>query len=269
MKKLLQLANALSFIGMVILNYLSNTGILNNTTIGEVSKHYTTLFTPASYAFSIWGLIYVLVLGFVIYQGRSLFVTVRDDDFVLKTGWWFVLSCIANCLWIVAWIYEYTLLSSVFIFVLLFALIQIVLKHKMELYDAPISVIAFLWWPFVFYSGWITVASIANVSAVLVKYNWDGFGLSPTFWAVSVIAIATIINLVVTWRRNMREFALVGAWALVAIYVANNAINMTVAYTALGAAILLTVSSLYQGYINRETNPVTKCLEFFKTRKLS
>ncbi|QDO92972.1 tryptophan-rich sensory protein [Formosa sediminum] len=263
MKTQLQIANAFSFTGMVILNYLSNTGILNNTTIGEVSKHYTTLFTPASYAFTIWGIIYLLVLGFIIYQGRGLFTTVRDDDFVLQTGWWFVLSCIANCLWIVAWIYEYTLLSSVFIFVLLFALIQIVLKNKMELYDAPISVIAFLWWPFVMYSGWITVASIANVSAVLVKYNWDGFGLSPTFWALSVIAIATAINLIVTWTRNMREFALVGAWALVAIYVANTNTNAIVANTALGAAILLVLSSLYHGYKHRETNPISKLKVFF------
>ncbi|WP_038532980.1 tryptophan-rich sensory protein [Formosa agariphila] len=266
MKKQLQIVNGLSFIAMVILNYVSNTGILNNTTIGEVSKQYNTLFTPAGYAFSIWGLIYVLVLGFVIYQGRSLFVTVRDDDFVVKTGWWFVVSCVANCLWIVAWIYEYTLLSSVFIFLLLFALIQIVLKNKMELFDAPISVIAFLWWPFVFYSGWITVASIANVSAVLVKYNWDGFGLSPTFWAVSLITIATAINLIVTWKRNMREFALVGAWALVAIYVANSAVNTTVAYTALVSAILLVVSSSVHGYLNKETSPAVKLKEYFEGR---
>ena len=263
MKKQLQIANGLSFIGMVVLNYLSNTGILNDTTIGEVSKQYNTLFTPAGYAFSIWGLIYLLVLGFIVYQGRSLFVAVRDDDFVLKTGWWFVVSCLANCLWIVAWIYNYTALSSVFIFLLLFSLIQIVLKNRMQVFDAPISVIAFLWWPFVFYSGWITVASIANVSAVLVKYNWDGFGLSPTFWAICLIAIATIINLVVTWTRNMREFALVGAWALIAIYVANSDVNTAVAYTAMGSAILLVLSSLYHGYINRATNPGVKLKEHF------
>ncbi|WP_434037057.1 tryptophan-rich sensory protein [Formosa sp. 4Alg 33] len=263
MKKQLQIANGFSFVCMVILNYVSNTGLLNNTTIGEVSKQYNTLFTPAGYAFSIWGLIYVLVLGFVIYQGRSLFVKVRDDDFVLKTGWWFVVSCVANCLWILAWIYGYTLLSSVFIFLLLFALIQIELKNSMQLHDEPISVIAFLWWPFVFYSGWITVASIANVSAVLVKYNWDGFGLSPTFWTLLLIGIATAINLIVTWKRNMREFALVGAWALVAIYVANNTINMAVAYTALGSATLLVMSSMYHGYINRATSPTVKLKEYF------
>ncbi|WP_040279252.1 hypothetical protein [Psychroserpens damuponensis] len=267
MKKLLQLANVVAFVCVIIMNYVSNTGVLNNTTIGEVSKQYNTLFTPAGYAFSIWGIIYILVLGFVIYQGRSLFVNVRDDAFVLKTGWWFVWSCVANILWIITWIYGYTLLSSVFIFMLLFSLIQIVIKNRMELVDEPISVIVFLWWPFVFYSGWVTVASIANVSAVLVKYNWDGFGWSPTFWTVTLLIIAMIINLIITWTRNMREFALVGAWALIAIYVANSDGNTTVAYTAIGAAAILILSSFTHAFKNRKTNPAIKCMEYFKARK--
>lgn len=267
MKKLLQIFNGIAFICVIIMNYLSNTGLLNNTTIGEVSKQYQTLFTPAGYAFSIWGIIYLLLAGFVFYQGRSLFVAVRNDDFLLSTGWWFVISCIANCLWIVAWIYDYTILSSIFIFLLLFSLIKIVIKNKMELFDAPFSVIVFLWWPFVIYSGWVTVASIANVSAVLVKHNWNGFGVSPTIWTILLIGIATIINLVVTWKRNMREFALVAAWALIAIYVANSDANNAVAYTSIIAAIVLTVSSFAHSFINRATNPAKKCMEYFKGRK--
>ncbi|WP_452223938.1 tryptophan-rich sensory protein [Lacinutrix chionoecetis] len=266
MKKTLQIANGFAFVCVIVMNYLSNTGLLNNTTIGEVSKTYNTLFTPAGYAFSIWGLIYLLLLGFVVYQGRSLFVNVRDDQFILKTGLWFIVSCIANCLWIVTWIYGYTVLSSVFIFIILFSLLQIVLKNNMELFDAPISVIAFLWWPFVIYSGWITVASIANVSAVLVKYNWDGFGISATVWTVLLIGIATVINLLVTWKRNMREFALVGAWALFAIYVANSDVNTTVAYTAMVAAIILFLSSTFHAFKNRKTNPAIKCKQYFNSK---
>ncbi|PKG53293.1 hypothetical protein [Olleya sp. 1-3] len=267
MKKRLQIINGVAFVCVIVMNYLSNTGLLNNTTIGEISKDYNTLFTPAGYAFSIWGLIYLFLIGFIVYQGRSLFVKVRDDAFILTTGWWFLVSCIANCAWIVTWIYGYTLLSSIFIFIILLSLLQIVLKNKMELFDAPISVIVFLWWPFVIYSGWITVASIANVSAVLVKYNWEGFGLSPTFWTVLLIVIATIINIAVTWKRNMREFALVGAWALIAIYVANNDANITVAYTALVAAIILIVSSFAHSFKNRKTNPAIKCMEYFRGKK--
>lgn len=264
MKKSLQLLNAIAFVFVLIMNFLANTGLLNNTTIGEVSAQYNTLFTPAGYAFSIWGIIYLLVFGFMFYQSRSLFVSVRDDGFIFTTGWWFVISCVANCLWIVAWIYNYTLLSSVFIFLLLFSLLKIVLNNKMELFDAPITVIAFLWWPFVFYSGWVTVASIANVSAVLVKYNWDGFGISPTVWTVLMLIIAALINIIVTWSRNMREFALVGAWALIAIYVANKNENTVIAYTAISLAVILIISSSIHAFKNRKTNPAIKCMEFFE-----
>ena len=91
----------------------------------------------------------------------------------------------------------------------------------MNLLEAPLSTIAFLWWPFIIYSGWLTVACIANVTIYLTKISWDGWGISPEAWTFTMIGIATFINLVVTWRRNMPEFALVGAWGLVAIGVAN------------------------------------------------
>lgn len=262
MKKALQIGNGIALIATIVMNYLSNTGEMNNTTIGEISGGLRTLFTPAGYAFSIWGLIYILLLGFAIYQGRSLFIKVRNDDFVLKISWWFILSCIANSLWIVSWIYGYTGLSCIFIFLLLFSLLKIVWNNRMELWDAPISVIAFLWWPFVIYSGWVTVASIANVSAYLVKINWNGFRLSPVFWTVVMIVIATLINLIITWKRNMREFAIVGAWALVAIGIANQDLENTVAYTAFIAAAVLILSSSIHGFKNRDTNPLVKLLEF-------
>nr|WP_321247458.1 tryptophan-rich sensory protein [uncultured Psychroserpens sp.] len=250
MKKILQIGNGVALVATIVMNYLSNTGLMNNTTIGKVSGGLRTLFTPAGYAFSIWGIIYLLLLGFGIYQGRSLFVKVRDDDFVLRVGWWFILSCIANSFWVVSWIYGYTGLSCFFIFLLLVSLLKIVWNNRMELWDAPISVIAFLWWPFVIYSGWVTVASIANVSTYLVKINWDGFGISPITWTLVMIIIATVINLIITWKRNMREFALVGAWALIAIGIANQDDQITVAYTAFVAAGILILSSGIHGFKN-------------------
>lgn len=264
MKKTLQIANIISFITMVFVNYLSNTGAINGTTIGEVSDSMKNLFTPAGYAFSIWGFIYLLLLGFIIYQGRSLFTKVRDDEFILKTGWWFVLSCFANIIWIIFWLYGYIEFSIIAIFVLLFALLKIVMKNRMEMWDAPISVIAFLWWPFVFYSGWITVASITNVSAYLTYSEWNAWGYSENSWAITLIIIAGIINMVVTWRRNMREFALVGSWALVAIAVADWDISRYVSYTAIVVAAILFISSGYHAFRNRETSPVNKCREYFK-----
>src|SRR5690606_15976852 len=147
MKKTLQIANIIAFATTVFVNYLSNTGAINNTTIGEISEATKNLFTPAGYAFSIWGLIYLLLLGFIIYQSRSLFPKVRDDYFLLKPGWWFVLSCFANSMGITFWLYGYIDSSILAIFVLHFSLLKIVMNSRMELWDAPISVIVFLWWP--------------------------------------------------------------------------------------------------------------------------
>lgn len=267
MKKTLQISNGIALVSTIFINYLSNTGAFNNTTIGEVSNGIDSLFTPASYAFSIWGVIYLLLLGFIVYQGRSLFVKVRNDDFVLRIGWWFVISCIANSAWVFAWLYGYTGLSCVFIFLLLFSLIKIVINNDMELYDAPISVIAFLWWPFVFYSGWVAVASITNMAAYIVKINWDGFGLSPVTWTILMVVIATVINLLVTWRRNMREFAIVGAWALIAIAYANYDTHMSIVYVAGIAATILVISSGIHGFKNRSTNPLEKCKQYLSNRR--
>jgi len=264
MKKTFQIANIIAFVTTVFINYLSTTGAINNTTIGEISEASQNLFTPAGYAFSIWGLIYLLLLGFIIYQSRSLFTKVRDDDFVLKTGWWFVLSCFANIMWITFWLYGFMEYSILAIFVLLYSLLKIVMNNQMELWDAPISVIAFLWWPFVFYSGWVTVASIANVAAYLKSIEWEAWGYSEVSWAVTMIIIAGIINLVVTWKRNMREFALVGVWALIAIAVADWDISRSVSYSAIAVAAVLFISSGYQAYKNRHTNPLNKCIEYFR-----
>jgi len=261
MRKALQISNVIALIITIFINYLSNTGALNNTTIGEVSNSYRSLFTPAGYTFAIWGVIYLLLIGFVIYQSRSLFKEVKNDDVVLKTGWWFVISCVFNSLWVFAWIYEYTAVSCVFIFLLLFSLLKIVVNNRMELDDEPLPIIAFVWWPFVIYSGWVTVASIANVSTYLVKIGWDGLGLSDVTWAIILIAIAVVINVAITWMRNMREFALVGAWALIGIGNANKINNETLMYVAFISAAVLIISSSIHGFKNRDTSPLIKFKE--------
>lgn len=266
MKKTLQLTNIIAFFITIYFNYASSTGVFNDTTQADMSAKYQTLFTPAGYAFSIWGIIYLLLFGFIMYQSRSLFVKVRDDDFVLKTGWWFALSCAANSLWCYLFVSDAILISVVAIFFLLFCLLKIVMNNRMELDDKPISVIVFLWWPFVIYSGWLSVACIANVSAYLVKLNWDGFGLSPETWTLFMIGIATSINLIVTWSRNMREFALVGTWALLAIAVANWETVEVIKIAACVAAGILVLSSGMHAFKNRATNPATKCLEYFKNK---
>jgi len=268
MKKTLQIANIIAFITTVFVNYLSNLGAINNTTIAKISDSMKNLFTPADYAFAIWGLIYLLLGGFVFYQSRSLFIKVRDDAFILKTGWWFVLSCFANIIWLTFWLYGYIEYSILAIFVLLYSLIRIILKNRMEIWDAPFSVIAFLWWPFVFYSGWITVASIANVSAYLTSIEWNGWGVSESSWTIVMILVAGIINFTITWTRNMREFAMVGTWGLFAICFEQwGGEHETVSYTALTVAVIIFFSSAYHAYINQDTAPGKKLKEYMDQKK--
>jgi hypothetical protein len=258
MKKFLQIANGVALVSTILINYLSNTGILNGKSIGDISNNIHSLFTPAGYAFSIWGFIYLLLLGFIIYQGRSLFNKNAEDGFVEKIGPWFIISCIANGGWVFLWLFGYTGISCIFIFLLLFSLLKIIMNNRMEIWDAPTKTILFLWWPFVFYAGWVTVASIANVSAFLVKINWDGFGISPEIWTITMIIIATIINLIVVYKRNLREFATVGIWALIAIATPNFESQKIIAYVAIFAATLLFVIIMIHGYQNRKTNPFMK-----------
>ena len=105
MKRILQISNVLALIGTILVNYISNTGWINGSTISSVSSRYQNLVTPAGYAFSIWGLIYLGLVAFVIYQARSLFSTTADDSIVTKLRMWFIVSCFANCAWVFAWLY--------------------------------------------------------------------------------------------------------------------------------------------------------------------
>ena len=255
MKKTLQILNGVALIVTIIINYLSNTGIFNGNTMATVSDKYHNYFTPAGYAFSIWGLIYLGLIAFVIYQGRSISKKVEDEWPVLEIGWWFIISCVANSLWVIAWLYDYTGISVIIMAILLISLVKIILATRMELDDLPLKKIAFVWWPFCLYSGWISVAFVADAAAWLTKIKWNGFGISEVPWTLIMIIVAGVINLFITWKRNMREFALVGAWALIAIAVANWDGQQSIKITAIIVAAILLISSSIHGYKNRKTSP--------------
>ncbi len=250
MKKALQISNGIAFIAMIFVNYLSNTGLINNNTNATVSQAYENLFTPAGYAFSIWGIIYLLLLGFVIYQGIGLFSKTKDNNLATQVGWWFVISCVANSLWLFAWLYELLFISLGIMLILLFFLIKIILRTGAQISSQPFEVRFFIWLPFSIYAGWISVATIANIAALLTQLQWNGFGLSDTFWTVTMIFIAGLLNLIVSWKRNMSVFAIVGVWALVAIAVANQEENSSVFYSAIVASVVLLLSCALLFYKN-------------------
>ena len=260
MIKRLAVLNFLSVIIAILTNFYAQTGRINNTTIGELSKKYSNLFTPADYAFSIWGVIYIGLLafsGFMLYQA---FTNGKFTEFISKTSFWFIVANIGTSLWVIAWLYEYTGLSVAIMFLILAKLLKIIVNNDMELWDAPFSVIAFYWWPICIYSGWISVASIANMASWLTVIGWDGAVFSEVEWTVIMIAIAVVINILMVHLRNMREYALVGVWALVAIYIRHQETEEFIAITALAGAILIFLNISYHGFINRKTSPMYRLM---------
>ncbi len=250
--------NALSLALVLFINYYAQAFGMNGNTISEVSNEYNNLFTPASYAFSIWGFIYIALILYIVFQVRRVFFSSGPAEFVKQTGYDFAIANIGNAAWVVAWLHDYTLLSVLIMCIILIALIRIILKTNMERWDAPVKIIAFTWWPICLYSGWITVALIANVSAYLTKIGWDRMGISEVTWTIILIVVTVAINLLMISRRSMREFALVGAWALVAIYVRHKDEISTLALTALAGAIILLGATAYHAYLNRKANPFLK-----------
>lgn len=255
MEKTLKLSNAVAFVLVLVVNYLANTGFFNNETMGSVSAQYENLFTPAGYAFSIWGLIYLGLAGFIYYQFSDSLRKKDSGNVIYEIGWWFVLTCIANVLWIITWLYDYTGISVLIMIILLFSLVKIILNTRMELDDPSLAKVALVWWPFSLYAGWISLALIANIAAYLTKIGWDGWGLSEVTWTIIMIIVAGLINLVITWTRNMREFALVGVWGLVAVAVANWQEYSAIVYPALITAGILFISSGIHAYKNRKYAP--------------
>lgn len=248
-KKTLVYLNAVSLIITLFVNYLSNTGVINGKTMGIVSGEYPNLFTPAPYTFSIWGVIYVFLLAFVIYSFVIL-KREKESHIINQVGSLFTVSCILNTLWIFAWLHNYTGTSVLLMILLQFVLLKIIVNVKAELTNPPFRIVAFVWWPFSLYSGWISVALIANIAAHLTGLQWDGWNISPSSWTILMIAIAGVLHIFMTWTRNMREYALVGSWALLGVAIANADSNHLVYIVALATAILIAISSMIHGIRN-------------------
>lgn len=256
-QKALLITNTLTLIFALVMNVLTGSDLFNGTTMADISARYETLFTPAGYAFSIWGIIYLLLILFLGYQWYA-YIKYRQDEHLNRTGIWFALSNLANGLWVAAWLTDSIGLSVLLMLVLLLSLIILTFRLRLEIWDAPVRIIAFVWWPICIYMGWIIVATVANVSSFLVSIDWHGGMFSQEAWAIIMIVAAFIIYLLLIYFRNMREAALVGIWGLVAIAVKQWQVHPPVIITAIAAAVVLFVAVSVHGYKNRETSPLKK-----------
>lgn len=230
-----QIAVVLSLVGMVTINALANIVPFNGQTTGEISDRYPVLFTPAGYVFSIWGLIYLLLGAYVIFQALP---AQRDNPRLKAVGWMFVLSSLANSAWIVAWHENLLGFALLEIVILLATLIIIYRRLGYGIVSVPAGERWLAQLPFSVYLGWVTVATIANTTILLYDLGWNGFGISPEIWTVIVFIVVMVLAGQITRVRRDAALLLVFVWALVGIAQKQSAVPL-VSYAALGSAAVI------------------------------
>jgi len=251
------LLNLLGFAATLVLNALANILPLNGKQTGELSDSYPNLFVPAGLTFSIWGVIYLLLTAFIVYQLVCVVRGSRDRGFLDRIGPLFLISSVANSLWIVAWHWQLVPLSLLLMLVLLGSLIAMYLRLEIGRGDKERARKLLVELPFSVYLGWITVATIANTTALLVDAGWGGLGLSEVFWAVLVIIAALVITALMLYTRGDVAYALVVLWALLGIYLKRTAVALPTD-DGVELAALLGVLLVGVGIVARKVGPLLR-----------
>lgn len=227
---LLNLLQSLALLAVIYVNFLANSLPINGMTTGEISAFYPNYFVPAGITFSIWGLIYILLLMYVF---QSWFLSpekapaIKTDRYI-----WFVVSSAGNAGWIFAWHYRLEWLSMALMLLLLYSLIRLYLVTRADRWAlrVPVSI----------YLGWITVATIANATALLVHLGFTGGFLSEPAWAILLMTIAVIISLLIRIRFVDPFYHGVVIWAILGIYLKYAGSSQPSASTMQWAALILT-----------------------------
>lgn len=215
--RVLSILNLIGFLATLIINFLANWLPLNDVSTGQVSADYPTLFTPAGFTFGIWGLIYLFLLFFTIYQLNDAWR--YDGQIVRQIGPMFIFASIANCTWIFAWHYYYLAWSLLIIFFLLASLIIIYLSLDIGERPVPKTKKYFVNTVFSIYLGWVSIAVIANTAIWLTNMEWGGFGIDPRFWTLIVLWLGVSIAGFLLSKRGDFAFVMVVIWALIGILV--------------------------------------------------
>jgi hypothetical protein len=209
------------FLGVIAVNALANILPINGYNTGQVSAFYPNAFVPAGFTFSIWGVIYLLLFSYSI--GYTYYSLKQEQfpkvfAFIERINNYFLLTCVFNMSWILAWHYLQIELSVVIMLLFLITLIQLFLKSNTMAGALTKTQKFILQMPFIVYLGWISVATIANITALLVAYKWYGFGMTPVYWSAAMILIAIVLAVFMLLKFKAVPFALVVAWALWGIY---------------------------------------------------
>jgi hypothetical protein len=242
-----QWINVLAIIATIVVNFLANSIPLNDLAQDVIADRFKVYFIPAGYVFSIWGLIYLGLIAYAIYQ---VLPSQRENPRLIRVGYLVPLSCLANIAWIFLWHYELFPWSLLAMFALLASLIAIYLRlgvgrsqvTTMERWAAGVT--------FSVYLGWITVATIANVTSVLDYINWTGWGIGPEIWTIIMLVAALAIASAISLTRGDIAYMLVIVWAFVGIAVKFPDVPM-VSTTAWVVTVLLAAMTMVGAIIQR------------------
>ncbi len=238
-----QFAVILSIAATIVVNGLANALPINGQNTGEISDRFQVYFVPAGYVFSIWGLIYLGLVVFAIFQALP---SQRENPRLRATGWWISLSGLANIAWILLWHYEQFPLTVIVMLVILAALIITYLRLGSGRSTVPAAETWAVRLPFSIYLGWITVATVANITSVLDYLKWDGFGIAPEIWMGIILAAVLAITVLMNFTRRDIAYTLVILWALAGISVkfAGFAAVTTPTWITFGLAAVTLIAAL-------------------------
>jgi hypothetical protein len=229
----MKIANIIAFVIMIVMNYLANALPLNHRTTGEISNSFPNLFVPAGITFSIWGVIYILLLAFCIIQFRA-----GNESVISVIGWLFAVTCLLNASWIVFWHYG-KLPLSLFTMV---ALLVILIMINTRISSLPFGLIKI---SFGIYLGWICIATIANVTALLVHYDWRGWGISEEHWTIIMILAGLVISSLTVINLRNPFVALSVIWAFTGIIIKRHYDYRSIVITAAAGIVILAIVMVY------------------------
>lgn len=238
MLKVIKYVNIGLFAVMILMNYLANALPLNNVTTGQLSDSYPNLFVPAGVTFSIWGIIYILLAVFCAVQ-----FTGSNQMVISGITWLFAITSLLNALWIVTWHYRLLPLSLLVMLALLVTLIVINIRIK----ELPFT---FIKAAFGIYLGWICIATIANVTTLLVNYGWTGFGVSEEIWTILMIATGAVIASYAIYMLSNPFIGFSVIWAFIGIAMKRQEDYRTIFIASITALIFVAVMTGW-GFIRK------------------
>ena len=231
-----QLANLLSMLLALTVNILASALPLNGQNTGEISDRFQVYFVPAGYVFSIWGVIYLGWIAFTVFQFQS---SQKESPRLRRLGYLFALSNLANAAWLFCWHYNQFGLSVL----VMLTLLGLLIASYLQLDVNRLSVTRTEFWSvdvlFSVYLGWITVATVANITDLLYFVGWDGFGISDQVWAVIMLAVASLLGLGMALTRRDVGYLLVLVWAFAGIAVKQTSASLVVLSAWIAATLML------------------------------